>query len=89
MKFKNIFYSIAFIFCFGLTGCAFNAKLSQLGSYGADHRIDMYSGGEKVESWTSSGKVVSETNSDGYYFKDKDTGVLVRVTGDLVITPID
>ena len=71
------------------TGCAFNAKMSQLGSYGADHKVEMYSGGELVRTWTSSGKVVSEESSDGYYFKDKATGVLVRVTGDLVITPVE
>jgi len=31
--------------------------------------------------------VLSEDGSDGYYFTDKETGRLVRLTGTLQITP--
>lgn len=69
-------------------GCT-DAWQSQISSYGSKHRIELWSGGTKVQEWTSTGKVVSEENSDGYYFCDSETNKLVRVTGDLVITPIE
>jgi hypothetical protein len=47
--------------------------------------IEMYSGGKLVQTWESSGRVKSEDNSDGWYFRDKATGKLVIVTGDVVI----
>lgn len=67
-------------------GCT-DAYTAQWQSIAAEHKIELYSGGELVKEWTSTGKVLSEDNSDGYYFKDKASGKLVRVTGDLVITP--
>jgi len=69
-------------------GCT-DAEWSQLSAYGAKHHVELWSGGKMVKEWTSSGKVLSESHSDGYYFKDDDTNKLVRVTGDLVITPIE
>lgn len=42
--------------------------------------------GSVARTWISSGKVSSESNSDGYYFSDKKTGKLIEVTGRLVIT---
>lgn len=70
-----------------MAGCI-DADMEQFKSYGSAHSVQLYSGGELVREWTSTGKVMSEKNSDGYYFKDSATGELVRVTGDLVITPI-
>ena len=77
---------IVAVLCF--SGCT-DAFKSQIEAYGNKHRIELWSGGEMVHEWTSTGKVMSEEHSDGYYFKDDDTGKLVRVTGDLVITPIN
>jgi len=74
----------ALMFCF--SGCSFNARMSNLTAAGHDHQVELWSGGTNVQTWTSSGKVATETNSDGYFFTDKTTGKLVRVTGDLVIT---
>lgn len=68
-----------------MLGCS-DATKAQYSSLGAEHTIELWSGGQKVQEWTSTGKVMSEQNSDGYYFCDKSTGKLVRVTGDLVIT---
>lgn len=73
--------------CFMLAGCT-DAARSSLASYGSKHKIELYSGGQMVREWTSTGKVVNEQDSDGYYFCDAETNVVVRVTGDLVITPI-
>ena len=71
-----------------LAGCT-DAQWSQLGAYGAKHHVELWSGGKMVKEWTSTGKVVTEEGSDGYYFRDQDSGRLVRVTGDLVITAIE
>ena len=78
---------LALVLVLCLVGCT-DAEISQLQSYGSPHRIELWSGGQKVREWTSTGKVLSESESDGYYFCDKETGKLVRVTGDLVITPV-
>ena len=44
--------------------------------------------GTITHSWISSGKVISEANSDGYFFEEKSTGILIEVTGTLVITKL-
>lgn len=62
------------------------AKLSGLGS---DHKVEMYSGGKLVREWVSDGKVINESNSDGYFFEDKETGKLIEVSGDVVITRLN
>ena len=66
-----------------------DANRSKLFGYGNQFKVEMYSGGQKVREWTSSGKVLSEEGSDGYYFKDKDSGKLIEVAGDVVITKLD
>jgi hypothetical protein len=68
-----------------LAGCT-DSMRSKWGGLGNSFKVEMYSGGQLVRSWVSTGKVLSETNSDGYYFKDKETGKLVEVAGDVVIT---
>lgn len=65
-------------------GCT-SAQQSQWGALGSNQRVTLYSGGQVVRVWTSNGKVMSETDSDGYYFTDGATGKLVRVTGDVVV----
>jgi len=82
---KITLFIILSVFLFGCT----DAKRSKLTNYGNEFSVEMYSGGELVRSWTSSGKVNSEQGSDGYYFKDKHTGKLVEVAGDIVITNIN
>ncbi|MEW6381500.1 MAG: hypothetical protein AB1611_18125 [bacterium] len=47
--------------------------------------VKLYSGGRLVEQWESTGKVISEENSDGWLFVDKKTGKLIRVSGTVVI----
>jgi hypothetical protein len=72
---------------FALSSCT-DATKAKLGGYGDEHKVEMYSGGVKVREWTASGKVQSEEQSDGYYFNDKETGKLVEVSGDVVITKL-
>ena len=80
-------FTALILFCALFVGCT-SAERAKFGAYGQQHTVQLYSGGILVRSWTSIGMVLNEENSDGYYFTDSKTGVLVRVTGDLVLTPI-
>ncbi len=60
---------------------------SKLFSHGDEFTISLLDcKGEIARQWTSTGKVKSEANSDGYYFMDKSTGRLIEVTGNLIIS---
>jgi hypothetical protein len=83
---KTIYTLIIGLFILSLS-CT-DATRSKLGGYGDEFKIEMYSGGQMVREWTSSGKVLSEEGSDGYYFNDKNTGKLVEVSGEVVITKL-
>lgn len=67
-----------------ISGCT-DASRSQISSLGSKFKVTLYSGGEPVRSWTSTGKVLTEQESDGWYFTDADTGKLVRLSGDVVV----
>lgn len=69
-------------------GCTDSVR-GRIGSLGAKHRIEMYSGGKLVRKWVSTGKPENEANSDGYYFVDSESKELVRVSADVVITQLD
>ena len=56
---------------------------------GSKHKIELYSGGTMVQEWTSTGRVMSLQAEDGWQFVDAETGHLIIVTGDLVITKLD
>ena len=84
---KNI--AILLMFIFLLTASCTDATRSKIGGYGDEFKVEMVNcDGTTSRQWTSSGKVQSESNSDGYFFKDKDTGKLIEVTGRLIITKI-
>ena len=71
-----------------LCGCS-DAALSKIGSLGSEHKIILYSGGKKVVEWTSTGAISNEESSDGYYFRDKSSERLIRISGDIVIERIE
>jgi len=81
---KIIILGIIFL---GLSSCT-NAEQSKLTGYGKDYKIEMYSGGKLVKTYYSSGKVLSEKNSDGYFFEQKMTNKIIEITGDIVITEL-
>lgn len=78
---KSMIVIFAVLFCAGCT----DVERSNLASYGRKHTIELYSGGECVRTWVSTGKVVTESNSDGYVFRDAD-GNFIRVSGNVVVT---
>ena len=64
-----------------------DANRAKLGALGGQFKVEMLNcDGTVARSWISSGKVLSEANSDGYYFSDKETGKLIEITGRLIIT---
>ena len=70
----------------GSTSCT-DAKRAKWGGLGDKFKVEMINcDGTVARTWVSSGKVLSEANSDGYYFEDEKTGKLIEVTGRLVIT---
>ena len=69
-----------------LNSCT-DAAQAKIGGYGDEFTVELLNcDGSVSKKWESSGKVLSEENSDGYFFLDKDTGKLIEVTGNLVIT---
>lgn len=67
-----------------LVGCT-DSQVASVQALGKECHIRMYNGGVLVAEWTSTGKVTTMENSDGWQFKDKETGNLVRVGGDVII----
>jgi hypothetical protein len=64
-----------------------DAQRSKIGGYGDKFKVQLVNcDGSITHEWISSGKVLSEKGSDGYYFNDDKTGSLIEVTGSLIIT---
>ena len=72
-----------------ITGCS-DARRAKFGGIGSKFKVEMINcDGTVSRTWISTGKVRSEEASDGYYFNDAETDMLVEVTGRLVITRIE
>jgi hypothetical protein len=78
---KKVLLVVALLFAVGCTD-SFYAGIKSIGK---PHNIRMYSGGELVAEWTSTGKVATIEQSDGWQFMDSKTRQLVRVGGDVII----
>lgn len=86
MKLALAAFAFAAFSCILFTGGCKDATWGQLKSMGSAHDVKLYSGGQLVGEWTSTGNVSNEEHSDGYYFMDAKTGKLVEVSGSVVIT---
>lgn len=83
---KNTFFVI--IALLALNSCT-DAKQSKMGSFGEQFKVELVNcDGTITHSWTSTGKVSSSKNSNGYYFKDEKSGALIEVTGNLIISKL-
>lgn len=78
------YFGFLIIGCLAFCGCT-KAERSQVMGYGKDYTVSVYSGGEKVREFTSSGKVLTEADSDGWFFTDKESGKLVRISGTVIV----
>lgn len=67
-----------------LAGCT-DAGRKQITTMGSAAEISCYSGGQVIFQGRSTGKVLTEEHSDGWYFEDAASGKLIRVSGDCVI----
>ncbi len=90
MKISNTFtkaavLSAALLGTAAITGCS-DANRAALGAWGEEAVVLAYSGGKLTYAGISSGKIESESSSDGYYFNDKcKNGVLAEIGGDVNI----
>lgn len=80
---KKIMILILFIGC--LMSCT-DATYSKFTALGDPAYIKCYSGELLIYEGQSTGAVENETNSDGYYFRDKADNKLKMVSGNCVIT---
>lgn len=81
---KNLLLILA-ILLVTLVGCT-DAQRGKITSLGDSAKIECYSGGLLIYSGLSTGKISSESNSDGYYFRDSKTDKMMEVSGNCVIT---
>ncbi len=66
-----------------------DATMAQFHALGRRHSITLYAAnGTVIKHWVSTGNVSNEDRSDGWYFEDEATHLLVEVTGTLVIEVI-
>lgn len=80
-KVKN---TVGILIISGLLSCT-NASIAQFKALGSAGQIKCYSGGKLIYDGESTGKIGSEQQSDGWYFEEKGTGNLIRVSGDCII----
>lgn len=62
-----------------------DAEKAQYSALGSSGHITCYSGGKVIYEGDSTGKILTEDRSDGWFFVDAKTKNLVRVSGDCVI----
>ncbi len=67
-------------------GACTDAKWGKFQALGGKANVKCYSGGIVIYEGSSTGKVISEANSDGYNFVDADSKKLMEVSGECVIT---
>lgn len=75
---------LAMVLLLTVIGCS-DGSISKLTSYGESRSIKCYSAEKLIYSGTSTGKIQSEKSSDGYYFREKESGRLMEVSGNCVI----
>ena len=78
---KNLIALLVLVITFASCTDATRAKL---GGYGDTFTVKVVTC-DTIITYKSSGKVISESSSDGYYFNDAATGKLVEVSGNVII----
>jgi uncharacterized lipoprotein YehR (DUF1307 family) len=61
-----------------------DAEQSKLGGYGDTFTVKVL-GPDTIITYHSTGQVISEQNSDGYYFTNRENGKLIEVSGNIII----
>lgn len=65
-------------------GCT-DSQMANFKTLGDPGVVILYSGGKEVGRWKSTGKITSESSTDGWKFVDAETGKLIRVSGTTVV----
>lgn len=68
---------------FSLVSCS-DSLSSTYDGYNKEHKVELYSGGKLIKTWTSTGKV-GHSNM-GYYFKDKKCQCQIEISGDVIVS---
>ena len=79
---KKIMFSLVAIATL-MSSCT-DAELGKMGGFGETYIVKVL-GPDTIITYHSTGKVLSEKSSDGYYFTSKETGKLVEVSGTVII----
>ena len=69
----------------GLSACTDAGWDSAVGQLNEEHTIRLYSGGQLVREWTSTGAVKDDESGAGFAFREKETGKFVRVQGSITV----
>ena len=67
-----------------LAGCT-DARCAQVKAIGSGGHVKCYSGGQVIYEGDATGKIATEEGSDGWFFMEKGSNRLVRVSGACVI----
>lgn len=79
---KKLLLSILFLAVLSCT----DAGRSKLGALGDQFEISIVNcDGSITHTWISTGKVLNNSQSDGYYFNDQATDQLIEVSGNVII----
>jgi len=81
---KKSIFAIAILGIISLASCT-DAESSKTFGYGKSYTIVVL-GPDTTITFQSTGKVISEKGSDGYYFTNAENGKLTEVSGTLIIT---
>lgn len=76
---------IPVLLLFGAVACT-DATCGKMFALGDSASVECWSGGQLIYKGKSSGKVLSEATSDGYFFKDMKDGKFKEVSGNCVIS---
>jgi hypothetical protein len=88
MKRITLILALVATLALATTGCK-DATRAQFSALGKRHRVTLYAyDGKVIKEWISTGNVSNQHASDGWYFEDEKTHLLVEVTGTLVIEVI-
>lgn len=69
---------------FSLSSCS-DAQMAAFNGLGHKRKVRLFSGGQCVGEWVTSGKIENEHGSNGYFFNNDATGKLVEIDGTVII----
>jgi hypothetical protein len=81
---RKIIFTTAILGIISLTSCT-DAEKAKMGGYGKTYTVQVL-GPDTVITFQSTGKVISENESDGYYFTNAANNKLTEVSGTVIIT---